>query len=810
MPALLSIAQNPEAFGALAAMFATGTVALGAWRKARMADLSTEGLALVVMGRTVAGNRVFHDLAGRRWRDLNPGMMARLRAAQGQVVRLELERPDVGPRPVDAALRPAGWRTEVLILRDPANMLAAELSLRHAVEGERRLRLLIQSVTDYAIYMLDPSGNVANWNAGAERNKGYTAEEIVGENFSRFFSAEDRLARLPERALETALRQGKFQAEGWRYRKDGSRFWASVLVEPIHGDDGAHLGFAKITHDDTRKREDAERLAALRRNLELALGNMSQGLALFDAGGRLLIANDRLREIVGLSAPHPTQEDVAREMAHRADLGGDGIEDFLTAHRNLWSLRHEAEIVQDMRDGRTIRVVHRPVPDGGWVSTYEDISERRRSEEQIVHMARHDTLTGLPNRASFSDNIAWALDTATAEGNRVAVLGIDLDRFKEINDHLGHSVGDAVLRLAAERMAGALQSGEFVARFGGDEFAAFIEFRHDADLHGFIKRLDQAISARMLIEGNDVSVGASIGVAIFPGDAGSAEKLIANADMAMYRAKGSLSENTCFYEAEMDEVARERRTLARDLWQAIDRNELHLHYQIQKSVSTGTTTGYEVLLRWNHPQRGPVSPAEFIPLAEECGAILPIGEWVLRTACREAASWPADFRIAVNLSPVQLGNGALVEMLRDVLAETGLAPWRLELEVTESAIIADKARALHALRQIKDLGVTIAIDDFGTGYSSLDTLRAFPFDKIKLDRSFMREVETSKQAKAIIRAILALGRSLEVPVLAEGVETMAQLALLQSEGCDEAQGFLLGRPTAPELLPELFSPGKVA
>jgi predicted signal transduction protein with EAL and GGDEF domain len=351
-----------------------------------------------------------------------------------------------------------------------------------------------------------------------------------------------------------------------------------------------------------------------------------------------------------------------------------------------------------------------------------------------------------------------------------------------------------VLVALAEAMTEALQQGEFVARFGGDEFAAIKRFTDMSELHDFAGRLEKCLVGDMNIDSFEVRTGASLGIALFPADATDGEQLLANADLAMYRAKNSLIQRVCFYEGAMDEAARSRRALANDLWAAIEKKQFHLNYQVQKSVATGAITGYEVLLRWHHPERGNVPPMDFITLAEECGAILPIGEWVLREACREAATWEVPHKIAVNLSPVQLGHADMAAIVRKVLIETGLNPKRLEIEITESSIITDKNRALMTLRQIKDLGVSIAIDDFGTGYSSLETLRAFPFDKIKLDRSFMNEVESSPQAKAIIRAILALGQSLEVPVLAEGVETQVQLEILLNEGCDEAQGYFLGRP----------------
>lgn len=554
--------------------------------------------------------------------------------------------------------------------------------------------------------------------------------------------------------------------------------------------------------EDMRRRADAIRISAISTKLELALMHMSQGLVLFDKEERVVLVNAQLKTIFAIPDHHAMEGMQLRELCglilqSRGDVPTpEQIDAVYGTHKHLMASDAGGEVVQELASRRTVRIIHRPAYPEGWVSTVEDISERRKSEARIAHMAKHDDLTGLPNRVHFSDAATAAIKAADAEEFRLAVLGIDLDRFKEVNDNHGHAIGDTVLRMVADRVAADLQDGEFFARVGGDEFAAFKLFKNEADLHGFIGRLEECIRTPLASGELNISVGASIGVAVYPQDGGTLEKLNSNADLAMYRAKDSVLESVCFYQASMDEIARERRSIARDLWSATENGQMFLHYQVQKSVSTNQIMGYEVLLRWNHPERGPISPAEFIPIAETCGAILPIGEWVMRTACRAAASWPEPHKIAVNLSAVQLANADLAQLVAAILLETGLSPSRLELEVTESAIIGDKQRALHILRQIRALGVTIAIDDFGTGYSSLETLRSFPFDKIKLDRSFMVDVESNRQSKAIIRAILALGRSLEVPVLAEGVETSAQLELLSDEGCDEAQGYFLGRPSA--------------
>jgi diguanylate cyclase (GGDEF)-like protein len=424
------------------------------------------------------------------------------------------------------------------------------------------------------------------------------------------------------------------------------------------------------------------------------------------------------------------------------------------------------------------------------------IDSRARTENtlRLRHMALNDSLTGLPNRLSFGEHLDHALATAQRDKHRLAVIGIDLNRFKEINDLRGHHAGDRALRTIADRLKGCLKEGEFVARIGGDEFAGVKPFADPGELLDFVNRLKSVLFEPLQIDDFTTRAGASIGVAVCPDDGTTPRALISNSDFAMYRAKADPTKPVCFYESKLDEAARKRQVLARELRRAIELKQFELHFQVQVSVTDAAICGYEVLLRWNHPDRGLVPPLEFIPIAEESGAIIEIGEWVLREACRRAAAWRTPHKIAVNLSPVQLRQSDLPRQIQQIVMETGLSPARLELEITESTIIADKTRALHILRQIKALGVTIALDDFGTGYSSLDTLRSFPFDKIKLDRLFMNEVETNPQSKAIVRAVLALGKSLDVPILAEGVETKDQLEILRREGCDEAQGYLLGRP----------------
>ncbi|HDR9765753.1 TPA: EAL domain-containing protein [Burkholderia cepacia ATCC 25416] len=443
----------------------------------------------------------------------------------------------------------------------------------------------------------------------------------------------------------------------------------------------------------------------------------------------------------------------------------------------------------------------------GLVSYVIDSNVRAESLEHLRRLALSDMLTGLPNRASFNERLDLEIALAQEQGTKLALIGIDLNRFKEINDLRGHHAGDEVLRILARRMSNVLREGEFVARIGGDEFAALCRMGDDTRLMDLLERLEPALFKPVRLDDYEVVPGASFGVAIYPDDAATKAILINNADLAMYRAKGSVAQSVCFYEPAMDLIVRARRSLAADLRRAVADNQLSIHYQVQTSLTTGEIRGYEALLRWQHATLGTIPPTEFIPLAEENGVILEIGAWVLREACARAATWEPPYTVAVNVSAVQFMHADLTALVADVLEATGLPASRLQLELTESTIFAGRERALDTLRQIKALGVSIALDDFGTGYSSLDTLRSFPFDRIKLDQSFVADAEAKPQDRAIIRAVLALGKSLGIPILAEGIETRDQLVLLADEGCDEAQGFLLGRP-AP--LNEIVGSGQIA
>ena len=431
-----------------------------------------------------------------------------------------------------------------------------------------------------------------------------------------------------------------------------------------------------------------------------------------------------------------------------------------------------------------------------------DLRARRRAEGRIQFLAHHDPLTGLANRAAFNARLEQDIDAARTSGRKLAVLCLDLDRFKEVNDLFGHAAGDTMLVAVGRIITELLDQGQTVARLGGDEFAVLVPCHHVAEAGTLAERIIEALRSDEVGQ-TGPQIATSIGIALYPDDAAERQLVVGHADTALYKAKSEGRGTYRFFEAKMGAQVHERRMLEHDLRHAIARGEVRLVYQRQNDIGTGELTGFEALIRWLHPQRGQVSPALFIPIAEESGLILQIGEWVLREACREAASWDKPLSIAVNVSAVQIHSPAFSSFVHETLIATGLAPSRLELEITETALVRDQARALLTLRQLKALGLRIAMDDFGTGYSSLSNLRAFPFDKIKIDSSFMRSVETNEQASAIVKSVLGLGAGLGIPVLAEGVETDGQLKFLERENCNAAQGYFLGRPAPIEQLAHL-------
>jgi diguanylate cyclase (GGDEF)-like protein/PAS domain S-box-containing protein len=541
---------------------------------------------------------------------------------------------------------------------------------------------------------------------------------------------------------------------------------------------------------DQRMSEKSEQLVA-------ALDNMYQGLCMLNKNFEVVVVNGRFLEMFGIAASQVTPR---MPMAALMNLAEQSVP--FGAERRAAIRQWAQELVRDKKSGKTIFqrgdgrifcISHEHMPTmGGWVETFEDITERRQAEDKIAYMARHDSLTGLPNRAQFREHLEKAIDEVNRAG-MFAVLCLDLDNFKVVNDTLGHQGGDQLLQIAAERLRGALRETDLLARLGGDEFAILQLVKDQpAAATALSQRLVEAMSAPIMIGDQQIPAGVSVGVSLAPTDAFTADQLLKNADMALYRAKADGRGTYRFFEPEMDARMQKRRGLELELRQAVATAAFVLHYQPIVDVESNEIFSFEALLRWRHPTRGLVPPLEFIPLAEETGLIIPIGEWVLQEACAQAAQWPENVHIAVNLSPAQFKSASLVATVVNALSASGLAPQRLELEITESVLLQDSDATLATLHQLRSLGIAISMDDFGTGYSSLSYLRKFPFDKIKIDQTFIRDLADGGDSLAIVRAVTGLGSSLGISTVAEGVETAEQLKRLKAEGCTAAQGFYFG------------------
>jgi diguanylate cyclase len=522
-----------------------------------------------------------------------------------------------------------------------------------------------------------------------------------------------------------------------------------------------------------------------------------EGLIVCD-GENVVTVNESFAALVGCSGDQ---------------LTGAKLEQFFPEETTRVKLRNRPnnaiEGVLRHADGSTtpVELIERSVDFAGkphLAIAVRDLQARKQAEEHIRFLAHHDALTGIPNRITLNARLDQEIKLALETGKKLAVLCLDLDRFKEVNDLFGHAAGDQVLRSVAKRITAMLDGSQMMARLSGDEFAIVVpQLSSPTAASRIAENILQTLQSADDSE-TALLIATSIGIAVCPDDATDRHALLTHADTALYRAKNEGRGTYRFFEASMGATVRDRRLLEHDLRNAIARNEFRLVYQPQKDIQTGKIVAFEALLRWKHPTRGDVPPAEFIPIAEDTGAILQIGEWVLRTACREAATWTAPLTVAVNVSAVQVHNANFSHAVHEIIFETGLPPQRLELEITETALVRDLHRALATLRKIKMLGARIAMDDFGTGYSSLSNLRAFPFDKIKIDRSFVKSVNANDQAAAIVRSVLGLGRALNLPVLAEGVETPAELEFLKKELCNEVQGYLVGRPASIEAFGQLI------
>ncbi len=530
---------------------------------------------------------------------------------------------------------------------------------------------------------------------------------------------------------------------------------------------------------------------------------------MFDNEHRLIICNEKYGAMYripdGLTEPGTP---VRAILEHRLKAGTATVdaEHFVEEGLAFVSKSTVVSFEHQLQDGRIIALTRAPLSTGGAVTIHMDVTEKRNSEKQIAFLAHHDALTGLANRVQLREHIEKTLENVR-RGGAASVLCLDLDNFKVVNDTLGHSVGDALLGAVSKRLRGLVRDRDLVSRTGGDEFSIVqsgAEFPMEA-CAALAARIVEALSVPFELGDHNVVIGASVGIAIAPDDGDSADQLLKNADMALYRSKEEGRGTFHFFEPEMDIKAQTRRVLELDLRNAITAEEFEVFYQPIVNLAENRITGFEALLRWNHPTRGRVPPNDFIPLAEETGLIGAIGEWVIRQACAEAMRWPSDMRVAVNVSPMQFRNKTLVLAVVSALAATGLRPDLLELEITETVLMNNNEATLAALHQLRDLGVRISMDDFGTGYSSLSYLRSFPFDKIKIDQSFVRDLAEKPDSIAIIRAVTGLGQSYGITTTAEGVETQEQLDQMRAEGCSEVQGYFYSKPVPAGEIAQLLA-----
>jgi diguanylate cyclase (GGDEF)-like protein len=668
----------------------------------------------------------------------------------------------------------------------------------------------------YGFCVWSPQFRLVMWNKHYREIYGFPADSIRrGMTLEEVVALSHKLGNHPDQSsaeFYEAYSADLLANKGGTRHKSQEIVHGGRVIETAHVYSPA-LGWV-VTHEDVTDEIARDEMIQKRKlelerqniRLDAAVNNISQGLCMFDPKGRLVICNQPYAKIYNLPAellkPGTLLEDI---LSHLFDIGmstGGTRDEYIAWRREVIARREYGKNIHEL-NGRIIMMQHHPMKDGGWVSTHEDITEQRQNEARIRHLARHDALTDLPNRIQFLEEMT-SVEGAVKRGEKAAVLYIDLDHFKTVNDTLGHAVGDELIKQAAVRLWGTTRESDVLARLGGDEFALLLRpIASEADAGKVADRIIKAIASPFKIASHQIDIGVSVGIAIAPTDGEETDTLIKNADLALYKAKADGRSTYHFFEPGMDAELQQRRAIEAGLRSALAKNELRLVYQPLLGLAENRVTCVEALLRWDHEGRT-ISPVEFIPVAEETGLIVSIGEWVLREACKAAAAWPGNVRVAVNLSAIQFKNRDLVALVESALTDAGLVPTRLELEITESLLLAENEQIVKTLHALRTLGVRISMDDFGTGYSSLSYLRSFPFDKIKIDRSFMRDLTKRSDSLAIIKAVIGLGQSLGMSTTAEGIETQEQLDLVRAHGCDEVQGFLFSPPLVPAALEKLL------
>jgi len=685
-----------------------------------------------------------------------------------------------------------------------------DVTERKDAERTNLLAAIVDSAAD-AIISKSLEGVITSWNKGAEQMFGYSAKEAVDRHITLIIPPD---RRDEEATILERVKRGDHieNFETVRFRKDGTQLYISLTVSPVKDGAGRIVGASKVARDITERKRGLEALREAEEKYRAIFDESVVGIFQVAADGRPLRVNRAYAEIHGYDSPEQLLAEVSN-VALQIFVDPRRMDELGHALDEVGAVRG-TEVEVQRRDGtrRFVRANVRAVRDkDGNIAlregTVEDITDRKVAEERVQFLAYYDALTGLPNRSLLQDRLAKALAAARRQENKLALLYLDLDRFKDINDSLGHSVGDLFLQEVAERLKTWAREQDTVARLGGDEFLIMLTHVKDApDAAVAAERLMDAMTAEFVVQGHPLNIGCSIGISIFPEHGADADHLIKNADAAMYGAKENGRNNFRFFTKEMNAQVLERLTLENSLRLALDRKELFLMYQPQIEIATGRITGLEALLRWQHPELGLVPPDKFIRIAENSGQIIAIGEWVLRTACSQSRRWQdaglSAVTVAVNVSAVQFRQEGFCELIRRVLDETGLAPQCLELELTESLLLANADVTFSVIQELKAIGLSVAIDDFGTGYSSFNYLRQFRVSKIKIDRSFIKDVALNPDDAAITSAIISMAKSLKLKVIAEGVENEAQMSFLRTHQCDEIQGYYFSKPLTVDKIPD--------